>query len=241
MVHEAQADLLLENPIMLSRQREYTIQPSMEWQTLIVTQNLTKVLLFNFNNVDFENKTYVQGPAPDFDRSSWTSVNEHLGMQLPNLPYFIDGDFKISETLAIYEYIASQYGPALAGSTNKERAEVNQLGGVLHGLKRWLARTCYSPDFHEKRDSIVQEGKDWLAYIGKFLGDKRFLFGDQITYPDFIFFESMEMINAISPGAVHAAGEKFELYRARIAALPQLQTRITGQRLPWNNTHATWL
>ena len=197
--------------------------------------------LLDYLNVDFENKTYIQGPAPDFDRSSWESVYEHLGMHFPNLPYFWDGDLKISETLAIYQYIASQYGPALAGSTNKERAEINQLGGVLHDLKFWLAGTCYSPDFPEKRDSIVQEGKDWLAYIGKFLGDKQFLIGDQITYPDFIFFESMEMINAISPGAVHAAGEKLELYRARIAALPQLQARITGQRLPWNNTQAAWL
>jgi glutathione S-transferase len=197
--------------------------------------------LLDYLNIDFENKTYLQGPAPDFDRSAWTGVYENIGMIFPNLPYFWDGDLKISETLAIFQYIASQYGPALAGTTNKERAEINQLGGVVHDLKFWLAGNCYSPDFHQKRDNVVKEAKEWLAYIGRFLGDKQFLFGDQITWPDFIYFESMEMVNAISPGAVHEAGEKLELYRARIAALPQLQRRLTGERLPWNNTQAAWL
>ena len=197
--------------------------------------------LLEYLNVDYEDKTYLQGPAPDFDRSAWSNACEGLGMHFPNLPYFMDGDLKISETQAIFQYIASEYGPALAGTSNKQRAEINQLGGILHDLKSWLARNCYQPDFHEKKDSVVNEAKEWLAYVGRFLGDKQFLFGDQITWPDFIFFESLEMVNAFTPGSAHAAGEKLEQFRARMAALPQLQRRLTGQRLPWNNTQAAWL
>lgn len=196
--------------------------------------------LLDYLNVDFEEIPYIQGPAPDFDISTWTSAIDGLHMDFPNLPYFFDGDMKISETQAIYDYIASQYGPALCGESAKDRAVVRQLGGILHDIKWWLAGVCYSPDFHEKKESTLTDVKPELQKIAKFLGEKHFLTGEQITWPDFIFFETLEMLNALHPGYVGENDPKLEAYRARIAALPQLQRRITGQRLPWNNTIATW-
>lgn len=196
--------------------------------------------LLDYLNVDFEDKTYVQGPAPDFDISSWTNAIEGLHMDFPNLPYFIDGDMKISETLAILDYIANQYGPHLAGSSVKERAVVRQLGGILHDIKWWIAGLCYSPDFFEKIDQSLVDLRPELVKIAKFLGDKHFLIGDQITWPDFILFETLESLNVIRPGYVAETDQRFEAYRGRIAALPQLQKRLTGERLPWNNTIATW-
>ena len=31
------------------------------------------------------------GPAPDFDKSSFRNVKDSLGLDFPNLPYYIDG------------------------------------------------------------------------------------------------------------------------------------------------------
>lgn len=39
----------------------------------------------------------------------------NLGLDFPNLPYFIDGDYKITETLAIHAYIAEKWNPELLG------------------------------------------------------------------------------------------------------------------------------
>lgn len=36
-------------------------------------------------------------------------------MNLPNLPYLIDGTFKLSETNAIMNYLAKKYDPNLLG------------------------------------------------------------------------------------------------------------------------------
>ena len=196
--------------------------------------------LLDYLNVDFDDHPYIQGPAPDYDASSWYSNIEGLHMDFPNLPYLVHGDLKISETQAIYDYISSQYGPALCGESVKERAVVRQLGGILHDIKWWLAGECYSPSFHEKKVSTLADARSELQKLIKFLGDKHFLTGERITWPDFIFFETLEMLNAIHPGFVAETEPKLEVYRARIAALPQLQRRITGQRLPWNNTQATW-
>jgi glutathione S-transferase len=197
--------------------------------------------LLDYLGVDFENKTYLQGPAPDFDGSEWTNAIEGLGMSFPNLPYFLDGAVRISETLAIFQFIASKYGAPLAGETVEQRAEINQLGGVLHDIKFWIAMQCYDPTFLSKKDSVVQDALAEVARLKKYLGEKQFLLGEQITWPDFIFFEILELLNALSPGSSQSAGESIENYRVRIASLPQLQARLTSARLPWNNSQAAWL
>ena len=66
-------------------------------------------MMFYYLKVDFEDKLYETGDAPDFDKTSWTDVKHTLGMEYPNLPYLIDGETKITETVAIMMYIAKKY------------------------------------------------------------------------------------------------------------------------------------
>ena len=67
--------------------------------------------------VDYVEDQYEQGDGPGFDRSSWTSVKESLGLPFPNLPYLIDGQVKMTETNAIMRYLATKHGPELLGKT----------------------------------------------------------------------------------------------------------------------------
>ena len=57
--------------------------------------------MFYYLNIDFEDTLYEAGDAPDFDKSCWTDVKETLGLEYPNLPYLIDGETKLTETVAI--------------------------------------------------------------------------------------------------------------------------------------------
>jgi glutathione S-transferase len=66
--------------------------------------------------VDFEDKQYAVGPGPEFDRSQWTDVKPTLGLDYPNLPYLIDEDFKLTESMAIMKYIAAKWRPELLGA-----------------------------------------------------------------------------------------------------------------------------
>jgi len=51
------------------------------------------ILLFMEHlQVKYEVKRYPIGPAPDYDRSEWLNEKFHLGLEFPNLPYFIDGE-----------------------------------------------------------------------------------------------------------------------------------------------------
>jgi len=52
--------------------------------------------------VDYHCEEYAQGPAPGYNKEEWLSKKFNLGMDFPNIPYFFDGDLKITETLAIH-------------------------------------------------------------------------------------------------------------------------------------------
>ena len=61
--------------------------------------NPTRFIL-NYAGVPYEEKTYVAGSG------EWQSQRDGLEMDFPNLPYIIDGDLKLSESVAIQMYIA---------------------------------------------------------------------------------------------------------------------------------------
>ena len=86
---------------------------------------------------------YEFGPAPDFNLDSWFNVKYKLGLDYPNVPYLIDGDFKMTESNAILRYICEKYKPELLGETIKEKAYVNMAVGVFADLFSSKAKLMY--------------------------------------------------------------------------------------------------
>jgi glutathione S-transferase len=56
-------------------------------------------MLLNYLNLDFEDKIYNC-------ENKWLEEKNNLGLDFPNLPYLMDGDFKITSNWAIYNYLA---------------------------------------------------------------------------------------------------------------------------------------
>ena len=71
----------------------------------------------------WDEKIYKCGPAPEYSRAEW--IDHKPAMDLPNLPYFIDGDLKISESWAILRHIARKNKKDLLGKTETQMAEVD--------------------------------------------------------------------------------------------------------------------
>jgi hypothetical protein len=44
------------------------------------------------------------GPAPDFDKSSFRNVKDSLGLDFPNLPYYIDGKFVLHNGRKVFTW-----------------------------------------------------------------------------------------------------------------------------------------
>ena len=82
--------------------------------------------------------------APGFSKACWFDVKHDLGFDFPNLPYFIHGDLKMSESMAIHKYIADKWDKKLLGSTPEHRATINMLAGILAGIKLQVTMPTYN-------------------------------------------------------------------------------------------------
>ena len=153
-------------------------------------------LLLHYLEIDYKEELYDFGPAPDYNLDNWLKVKYTLGFDYPNLPYLIDGDFKMTESNAILRYISEKYKPELLGTTIKEKAFVNMAVGVLTDLFTAKGRLMYQGKDFPGNEQFKSKMKNKLNDLNNMLGKNKFLIGEKITYPDFLLDEITESINA---------------------------------------------
>lgn len=79
-------------------------------------------LIMAYCGVEFEEVSYTS-PEDWFGRDK-----QSLGIPFPNLPYLIDGDLKITQSLVIPKYIARKSGKTdLLGKNPKDMALVDSI------------------------------------------------------------------------------------------------------------------
>ena len=76
--------------------------------------------LLSYSGVVWEDRQY------SFGQQEWQQAKSTL-MPFANLPHLIDGDFKVTETIAVHQYIAQKFCPQVLGSTPQERGRRYQL------------------------------------------------------------------------------------------------------------------
>ena len=75
--------------------------------------------LLHYVGVDFQNKMYEYHPLPDL-KKDWLAEKFKLGIEFPNLPYYLDEEVELTESIAIFNYIATKHDPSMNGSCYKE-------------------------------------------------------------------------------------------------------------------------
>ena len=93
----------------------------------------------------FEDRHYVH-TEDVFSRAVWLDQRFSMGLDFPNLPYFIDGDIRLTEHMAIHKYVADKWMPSLLGCSLYEKAHVDMLAGVIWDLKKSATMGCYAGD-----------------------------------------------------------------------------------------------
>lgn len=131
----------------------------------------------------------------DKGRDKWT-----LGLEFANLPWFIHGDAKICESLAIHHYIAEVWDQGLLGKNPQDKALVDMLTNLIRDMRMKIVGKCYQKD--SEKANACEEYKDRLPPIIKQLGRNDFLVGDYPTTVDFYFYETVQLMCLVSDQAV---------------------------------------
>nr|QST14956.1 GSTmu3a protein [Diaphanosoma celebensis] len=195
-------------------------------------------LLLAYTGTEFEDKYYVCGPAPDYDKSCWFDVKYTLGLDFPNLPYYIDGDVKLTQSNAILRYIGGKHN--LLGSTEKERIRVNLMENELGDFRSVWVGLCYNPDFENLKSSYHNDLPQKLGALSKFLGGNKWLAGENITIVDFILYEMLDQHLIFDEKCLNDFGN-LNAFHERFRALEKIEAYMKSKKFishPLNNKRA---
>ena len=154
-------------------------------------------------------------------------------MPFPNLPYIIDGEYKLTESLAVEHYIIKKGGKKtdLLGRDAKEAAIINMLASILKGdVWKNLVELCINPNFETEKEKIFQEKiKPHLDKIQKFIGKNNFLLGEKETYPDFYLYECLCYVKGIFPDYFSKCEEFIRQYE-NFEKIPSMKGYMASER-----------
>lgn len=120
-------------------------------------------------------------------------------MEFPNLPYLIDGDFKLTESAAIAKYIINKSGKTeLLGKDVHDEGKVNNLIGVFTDALKSIRELFGNKDYETLKLESLEKARTKLDFLKDFIGEKPFAIG-YLTLVDFIFAEILYYFESLYP------------------------------------------
>lgn len=190
--------------------------------------------------VDYEDKFWPTGPAPDFDRSEWKAAKFSLGLDFPNLPYFDDGVVKITHTHAIMRYLAKKHAKEMLGKNDVDSTLVDVLACEIYDVHQTYFQCAYFD--MENKDKHIRDLKYKLNLLSGFLAAKTWMVGDYLTFPDFHAAEVLEALEHLEPGITDGYGN-LQDYSRRFKDLTKIKNYLENgviKELPFNSPYAQW-
>ncbi|KAK2175499.1 hypothetical protein NP493_728g01075 [Ridgeia piscesae] len=195
-------------------------------------------LMLHYVGEDFENKMYSVGPAPDFSRDHWLNEKFKLGLDFPNLPYYMDGDLKLTQSSAIAMHIARKH--KLCGESEEERARVDMILAETADLNTGFVRICYNPEFEKLKPPYVATLPDKLKQFEVVLGDNPWFLGEKVTVVEFHVYELLTKLVVLEPKCLDNV-PKLKAFVDRFENLPEIKKYMESdayEKLPMNNKGA---
>ncbi|GBN46386.1 Glutathione S-transferase Mu 1 [Araneus ventricosus] len=174
--------------------------------------------LLHFKNVDFEDKRYSLD-----DRSEWEKDKFSLNFDFPNLPYYIEGNVRLTQSNTILRYLAGKYG--LDGSTEEEKLRVSLSEQQIADFRGSLVQLSYNENFEKLKPDFIANVPSQLKLIADFLGDRKFLAGSSVTYADFMAYNAVDFYRYLIPNVL-TDFQTLREYQERIQSLPELQSYL---------------
>ena len=153
---------------------------------------------------------------------TWYSQKYELGLDLPNLPYLIDGDVKITQSVAIARYLGRKFG-LVPGEDEKEVVKCEMVEQEAADLRAaFQAILMPREQFEAKKPAYFEKLDKKLEMLDKYIGQGPFVLGNKLTYVDFMVFEYVSQISKLSPERVDKAENIGRLIH-NFQNLPQLE------------------
>jgi len=106
------------------------------------------------------------------------------------------------------------------------------LAGVLGDIKMAVTMPCY---MGEDKEAVVKTFDDKIVPVIAYLGNKKFLVGDNITFIDFFFWELLCMVQGVAHPELFEKYPSLKAYHETIRNLPGLKEYLDNPESIDNN------
>ena len=114
-------------------------------------------MLLKYVNEDYDDTVYALD-ANESDKNHWPSNKDHLGLDFPNLPYYIDDQIKSSQSGTILRYLGRKY--KMAGANEQETTTIEMLIDTATDLKTIIGFPAYT----SADDEVIDLSKSNFNY-----------------------------------------------------------------------------
>ena len=174
-------------------------------------------LLLHYAEAEWEDKRLVLSETAFGD---WKAEKFNLGLDFPNLPYLIDGDIKITQSVAIIRYLGRKFN--LTATSEAEHVRLDLAEQELQDMKMAQSRLCYNPKYEELKAEYVTNLAVKVSQMDKFLGAGPWVLGEKMTYVDFMAYEFMDASRKQFPDNFKEAAN-INAFLDRLQALPRMK------------------
>ena len=147
-------------------------------------------LLLAYTKTQFRERSYKFGKQSDEDRAEWLKEKFNLDLDFPNLPYYIEGELKLTQSLTILHFLAERHG--LAGTSEEERIRIDIIEQQLRDWRNQFIDATLDKNFEKARLAYLAQLPDKLRSLSAFLERRPYFAGNSISFVDFMAYEYID-------------------------------------------------
>lgn len=143
-------------------------------------------LLLRYTRTEYRERKFNFGKY-EMDKAKWRESKSNPDMDFPNLPYYVDKDVTLTQSLTILRYLARKLN--MAGNNVRERIRIDMLEQQLRDYRNEFLDASNDKNFEKARLIYLARLPEKIISLSKFLGEKPFFSGNTLTYVDFMAYE----------------------------------------------------
>merc|ERR1711935_236450 len=168
-------------------------------------------MVLKFNNEAYEDTAYDLRTPDDWHKIAKSKLGSE-GLPFPNLPYYIDGDIKLSQSSTVLKHVGRKYN--MYGTNDTEAAQIDMLIDVSMDMRYGLAMAAYAqPDFEQMKKDMTERFQPVFKKVSEFLGSKKYLMGDSVTVADFPMYHAMKYYSAMNEDILSEFGNLLDFIK----------------------------
>ena len=170
------------------------------------------------------------------------TTSESLGLDFPNLPYYIDGELRLTQSHAILLHVAREAG--MDGSTPATAAAALMLLELSREVRDPYVRLAYSPlaVFEAKRADFVDSLAQPLARLEAFASKSSAFLCNELTFVDLVWTDLLEQLVVLAPALLDSC-PRLQALVAAVNGLPKMAAYRASPSFidrPFNNAAAAF-